>query len=155
MNHLRNFRRYATAYPDESARSVGKRTAQVGGIEVGQNRDELLDQFVAIKHDAGVRENRRRLQIRCEQPAIAIDDIGTAEACRHRLGKRQRDVRLMTESQRDELNGHLGKCEKQDGENAGLRQPSRLPLPRHVTISRTLNCSIALNDGHRRFPDDR
>ena len=83
---LCNFGRETAAHPDEAARAIGKRAPQFRRVEIGQNRCELLDEFVAVENDGRVGEKRGRLDIGRKQAAIAVDDVGAGEIRRCAFG---------------------------------------------------------------------
>ena len=48
-------------------------------VDVGENARDLLGELVRVDHAIGVGEKRRALDVGREQPAAAIEDVGTMD----------------------------------------------------------------------------
>jgi hypothetical protein len=108
VNPLGDFRRHAAADPHKPLGLVGKRVAQLRLIDVRENGDQFFNHLVAIEHECRIDEYRRCFDVGCEQPAIAIDDIGTAEALGQRFGYRDGHVGALGKPKMHELAGDGG-----------------------------------------------
>ena len=80
----------------------------------------------AIQDDTRIGKDRGRFEVRREQPTIAIDDIGTAEARRrYRFGNRERDIRMPPDRQNEKLPNDDHEGRKQNSIDGRLRATAR------------------------------
>ncbi len=88
MHRLRRARRQAATHPHEAPVAVGKLLAQRIGVDIGEDGSQLFDGLVAIDDARRVGEQRVRFDVGRQQAPVAIDDVGTREAVRHRFVER-------------------------------------------------------------------
>ena len=109
-------RRQLALDADEAA-ALLQPAAEIRGIDVGEHAGHLLDQLVDVDDAGRVGIEGRALDVGGEQPAVAIEDVGTmhgrgnvVEAARARLGVGE------AERHQAAADRQKGQCKSETGE---------------------------------------